>query len=165
VSYQWSGSGLSATTPSVTTTLGRGVYAFTLTVSDGFGRSASATTYVTVQSPGAGTAGTGDGFVAADVAISGQHVYSVGLVFGEPRLIMLDAIGDGTFSVPRAVRLAGPPTSLSVFDIDLDGQDDVVVTESGGPGLSGAGALEVFTGHFLSLGDPTLFDRSDVALL
>ena len=107
----------------------------------------------------------GDGFVAVDVAVSGPHVYSVGLVGADPRLIMLDAMGDGTFSVPRGVRLSGPPTSIAVFDIDLDGLDDVVVTESGGPSLSGAGALEVFTGHFLSLGEATLFDRSDVALL
>src|SRR5207249_10065641 len=43
----------------------------------------------------------GDGFVAVDVAVSGPHVYSVGLVGADPRLIMLDAMGDGTFSVPR----------------------------------------------------------------
>jgi uncharacterized repeat protein (TIGR03803 family) len=59
LSLLWAGPGASgnpaATTESMTVTLGLGNYSYTLTVTDAYGRTASATTHVTVQLPSSGS--------------------------------------------------------------------------------------------------------------
>src|SRR5437764_11702547 len=93
---------------------------------------------LSASSPRAGLLGSATptalaGFRATDVASSspsnlfGPEIFAVGTIPAATaggarrnRLIVLAAIGDGTFSFPQSIRLAGTPTSLAVFDIDLD---------------------------------------------
>lgn len=122
---------------------------------------------------GASTPTQLDGFLATDVAVAGSTVYAVGFnAAGAPRLVILRAIGEGTFAFPQIINLEtnASPNAIAVGDIDLDGLTDVVVAEASvvdtdGDGVrdSPGGQLEVFTGRFINTGVVNRFDRSSRA--
>ena len=96
-----------------------------------------------------GSSGGPFSFNAVDVAtgdFNGDGTDDIAAVDSAGTFTLFVGLNDGTFGLPLNVFNVNPPVSVTSADIDLDGLNDVAVSDSN--------AIEVFSGSFLGAGAP-----------